>query len=633
MSKGVVNHKKRSTFQGSLDFDAEKLFLMQENLKLAAETISSLKQERDFFKHSSRTYTHEDLSLYPEKLESHEPCNKSSLSSELSTLKSIAKQREKTLEILNKKLKINKINLTRLQETNTKLIKSLSEKEEDIAKYEANIKYLQNSQENLKALNSSLRSENLEKSLKIQEIAQENASLNHLFELTNSTFSEQFKCLADEAGKKLWDKFVSRFQLIRSILTEQQKTIEDLKIQTKNNELVELGQVSKDLKKELKKLKSPVNKRGINSQIQEAAIEFIEIAHSIPGWHNSFKDFFVSPRTVQYLTENCEYGELLLKCFNFLINITPKPSFLKPSLSTQSLNQAESLLAQNCWTQTSDFNSSPRFSKPGVFSQSNSAKLFSNKSTQIKNHSNQDSRPQETDEPQISKEDQRKIFKESKQLFSLIDKQNSRLAKINSQISQLVPSLSDRGKLTYSESSVIINESINSSKEECIGKKHSNKLKTNWDSPVVISIKPGYIYRDREKVKRNYRVTESIQLRTPPKACSPELKPLDDSFYVNSEGENQVIENASPKNEKKRSVWDFSALKIPPKEEEVVETKVEIASKRVISPKIEPIPRRASRSPEAQLNRFKEYSRPKLRKEGMWNSVAEYFSGRYEEDV
>lgn len=92
-------------------------------------------------------------------------------------------------------------------------------------------------------------------------------------------------------------------------------------------------------------------------------------------------------------------------------------------------------------------------------------------------------------------------------------------------------------------------------------------------------------------------------------------------------------EQNSPRKERKRSGWDLSALKIPPKEPQ--ETRIpEIIKKNVVNPKKEEKlleekkKNDSSKSPEADKNRFREYTRPMLREEKCWESVSDFFTGK-----
>lgn len=87
-------------------------------------------------------------------------------------------------------------------------------------------------------------------------------------------------------------------------------------------------------------------------------------------------------------------------------------------------------------------------------------------------------------------------------------------------------------------------------------------------------------------------------------------------------------EKSEIRNKRKRSKWDLSynshaILKIPSKNDS------ETNSKRVDSPDPEKSPQSPrKKSPHSPLQRFDEYSRPKLRQESNWNSVKDYFQSK-----
>lgn len=286
-----------------------------------------------------------------------------------------------------------------------------------------------------------------------------------------------------------------------------------------------------------------------------------------------------------------------------------------------------------------------------------------------------------------------KLFDESQQLLSIIDKQNSRLARINNQISQLVPNKIEMilEKEELSESSNFVEYSKNSHKY-----KNSNpaaktieyengtfnkpeiqisSTSINTSDNVRSVIKKYTDPHDKKKTQEEsnnhkkgafqaYRSEKSVyksgsaKYRSPPKAHPPLERPGEDTKVVHSsversmgdyEGQNrfkgyeqgteyesdemQASANLNPKIEIKRSGLESSALRIPSRDLGMLNDSkgTESPSRRYISPKETDSGRKHTWSPDPSSDRFREYSRPKLRKEDCWHSVADYFSGKPDE--
>lgn len=115
-----------------------------------------------------------------------------------------------------------------------------------------------------------------------------------------------------------------------------------------------------------------------------------------------------------------------------------------------------------------------------------------------------------------------------------------------------------------------------------------------------------------------------------------------DEYYSNSPpGEEDsympgLSDQSSPKKSRKRSGWDFSALRIPSKDPH--ESRIPEISKKNLSPKRETkdLSDKArydrSRSPDPDPDRFRGYTRPILREEKCWESVSEFFGNKAHED-
>ena len=99
------------------------------------------------------------------------------------------------------------------------------------------------------------------------------------------------------------------------------------------------------------------------------------------------------------------------------------------------------------------------------------------------------------------------------------------------------------------------------------------------------------------------------------------------------DGINYYNENSVRKAENKKSGLDLSALRIPQKKTREVRLFSSLAKKSQ-SPRRENFstPDRKmhmrSNSPDFNADRFGEYTRPKLREENCWGSVADFFSGK-----
>ena len=406
--------------------------------------------------------------------------------------------------------------------------------------------------------------------------------------------------------------------------------------------------------------------------------------------------------------------------------------------------KSESSFKQTCWTQTSNMSAksplalselnqskrnkglqttvdksiggfaSPRLSSRGVQSDNASVKsqLISEDSSRYRSYSKEQQRipsksplrrnlktvETSTDKPNVFTESSKssavkeegyiKLFDESHQLLSIIDKQNSRLARINNQISQLVPNNriemilekeepsessnfveyskyshkyknSNPGAKTIEYENGTFNKpevqvsstSINTSDNvRSVVKKYTEPYSEKKSQDQVKSLKKGAFqaYRSEKSVYK----AGSAKYRSPPRAHPPLERPGEDTKVVHSSVERSVGEYGSSNRFKrfeqvveyesdemqasgkgKRSGLESSALRIPSKDLGMLNDSkgTESPGRRYLSPKDLESGRKHTWSPDPSSDRFQEYSRPKLRQEDCWHSVADYFSGKPDE--
>lgn len=646
----------------------DKLNLMQENLTVAADTINALKVEREKLKASLRTVLEENK--YEKESQSsrssmrspqNESLKKQALKEELRNLTKVAMEKDKLILIMEQKINDSRIERAEwkiFNENYSDLKKELTEKNKYIQSLEKRLnedKEKKGENRETAAKNSVIES----LSITVKELNSEKAQWKQLYELLIGLAPEYLERRSSE--KSDWQRFSEIILSLKTQNIENAKVIETLNKKIRENnrsDWSQLQEANKLLKQELNStghLRMTEN-FGLLQEIKEVANMLIDRIHSNSAWHSCFKSRFVCSKRFRNMLENQEFPEGLLKLMKVFVDIldeskslastkityqgfdSPKSSRFKTSPKrfvdqrlleswTQTPNEEKGNLKwKNMQISELEENHYNTFQVPKESSKTeeNYARtLFSplqvNKSIQViqenfnekqvslkkfqasdlkspkslsKDPQNDSKRFYQTPQPKNNlkilntsddlsvklkrpsspkaEEEYLKLIDESQQLLSIIDKQNSRLARINNQISSLVPS--DLGKIHENE------------------EEHSYRLEYSGKSA-----------RNPEILIGKYSDEEILNLD----------------------------QSSSPKNERKRSGWDLSALRIPQKDLDSKRPEIEI--KRAASPKKDlsqvEIKKRNGRStsPDMNSDRFGSYTRPKLREENCWNSVADFF--------
>ena len=712
----------------------DKLNLMQENLAMAAETINALKLERDKLKSSLRTVldenfmeTEEDsnISRCSGRKSQAEARKKQALKEELLKLKKVSIEKDKMIEIMEKKLQDSRIEKSEwriLNEKHTSVKVELEDKKRCVQMLEKKLAEYKNEQKDWRRMsefneqagkNSVIESQ----AMTIKELSHEKAQWKKIYDFLVGLAPEYLdhekymKFKEAETNRYDWQKFTDVIIALRTQNNDKDKIIESLSRKPKGDQLiieksewVQLKEANKLLKHELESavLARKHENYSLYQELRDAASEVIDRMHSNASWHSLFKSKFVCSKRFRSMIENHEFSEALLKTMLLLLDILDEPKsslastkpisvgFDSPK-SSQFKNSPRKMSETHhrleCWTQTpgegnfscksqplrttdleeSRANKGTQYELDSIRSEEKpqiSRKLIFgplqvNKAIQVTNPSmithvsprsiniSEEKPPapslititpqqypknisakdpasvhkihptgpnKRTPQPQTSNfikiikssedlsenltpklkqdsspkadEEYLKLIDESQQLLSIIDKQNSRLAKINTQISQLVPTSAEP-----IESRIENEENLSRSRIE---KHREEGLRHNEDYRFIAG-------KDFER--------------------------------FSDDGDVYGEQSSSPKNGRKRSGWDFSALRIP--EKEPVAKKPEVDIKRAVSPKREishvELKKRHGRSisPDINTDRFKGYTRPMLREEGCWGSVADFFGGHH----
>lgn len=728
--------------------NTEKLEQMQENLKVAANTIDALKTERERLKESLKSA----LRASPAESESDK-----GLKHEVAYWKSQAYEKEKKIEYLEGKVHSSRVDKGEWEEMHSKyaeLRTEMIEKDRYIASLENRLKNDGETELRFELNQRAKDLEDLNSHLKV--LLEEKEQWSQLYDVLVGLAPQYLKTtsLKHANSKTDWQRFLE-------IIVNLHKAAEG----KRNKE---------DFQETAKRLKVDSAYEGEAAffyELKEAVTVISEKLHLIPQWHSFFKHRLLCSKRFRAMIEGHEYPEALLRVLKFLIDIlndtlsgesymkirqlSPKSKFhvSSPNRNNRiegSYDQfktyeeksramtpykSESSFKQTCWTQTSNISAkspmvmselnhsrlnkglqtasdksiggfaSPRLSSKGVQSDSVRSQYISEDSSrqrsvrkdsrQIKSPSRRNLKTVETstDRGNILIESSKssagreegyiKLFDESQQLLSIIDKQNSRLARINNQISQLVPNKIEMilEKEEPSESSNFVEYS-----------KYSHKYKNSNPAAKTIEYENGTFNKpevqvsstsinnsdnvksvikkytepqdkkSQEESKNNkkgayqiYRNEKSGSkvYRSPPRAHPPVERPTEDTKVVHSSVERSMGEfskkvkhafkyesedlqssgTLSPKLERKKSGLESSALRIPSKDYgKLNDSKgTESPSRRYLSPKDIEGARKHNWSPDPSTDRFGEYSRPKLRKEDCWHSVADYFSGKPDE--
>jgi hypothetical protein len=639
----------RQVSPDDLSLSHEKLSMMHDNLRLASDTIGALKSERDRLAQMIRSPEAPNDLKSNQKLK--DSLKKRALKDELVSLRTLAIQKDRTIESLHRKLKDFRNSQGEVQvirESYSKLMFDVGKKEKNIVELEERIKELENLEENYKNIvkvNENLKLEIKNLNGKMQD--QSKIEWKDVFEIINSLFSEHFICnKGAEIGKNDLEVFIQRMKIVRNVLNDYQRP-PDIQKSTKN-EVKELEKINKKLKKEL----DLISKAGTDSntffEIQETAVDLIEMVHSSVSLHSMFKKSFICSKSLHKLIDRHMFDEALLRTLKFSMILMqdlsfscskepvsldyPRPILKATPKSGKSCSKKfsfvedpahDELSKSNCWTQTDSRNHPP--SKPSEsFKSQKSDSQIKNRSIQVPGApvQNLKSHLKPSNSQNFSK-----LLDENHQILSIIDKQNSRLAKINTQISQLVPNASSK------DSSFVVDTSESSSPEVRSFYRLPLNKRTAWDEEESIVVHSDKNMKKKSKGCQMNSLTDSIQLRSPPKAHPPEEQPKLESKHLRSESLRDMLNDFEddprqiidfPRKEKKRSAWDLTAVKVPP----LIEKK----KVKRISPNERKVARKRSKSPEVNSDRFNEYTRPLFRGEGIWNGVGEFFSSITEEN-
>lgn len=499
--------------------NTKNLDLMQNNLKIAAETIEALKQERDRMKFSVKSFN--DQSPLPDSLRKS--------SEEAENLKKILKIKEKNIEKLEKQLrsfKLNQIDTEALADNCEKLKKELVNKEKYIISLEKIIR-------DLKAdlLSQTISIENSDASLidknfienlqkEISDLKNEKNNWSKVYKTAWSLNQDLINSqeLTDTKYKK--SEFVLHaFENLRALIAQKENEIKDLKTKKPKEKIRSLKDYNKTLLNEIDLLRRKTMKPSLLFELTEACTHFIQGVHSSQALYFPFKKHFSSSKSLKDLIESAFHSEALLRLLNFSLEII-QTHFLQPETPEEDSEsfqyfQSQTPKSRVMWKHDQVLETRPRFYSPcsttqGFYQQGyqqsyqpvhspaqvyhnnqvSSLKIIqprrsdklvgsdkSNKSQQtsvdakiqpgvfLRNFRENDEAGNRDLKGTVLKEkiesygqgsgnrveaSQGKgekdegtgfiqIFDESEQLLNIIDKQNSRLARIGNQISQLVP--------------------------------------------------------------------------------------------------------------------------------------------------------------------------------------------------
>ena len=500
--------------------NTRNLDLMQNNLKIAAETIEALRQERDRMKFSVKSFN--------DQIPSPDLLGKSS--EEAENLKRILRAKDKNIEKLEKQLrsfKLNQIDTGALADNCEKLKKELVNKEKLIISLEKIIRDLKTD-----LLSQTLSMENSEASIidksfiekltkEIADLKSEKNNWNKVYK-TVLSLNEELNPLQEIKDKKAkkWELVLHTFEYLRVLITQKENEIKELITKNPKEKLKSLKDYNKSLLNELELLRRKTLKPGLLFELTETCTHFIRSVHSSQALYFPFKKNFSSSKSLKDLIESSSHSEALLKLLNFCLEII-QTHFLQPETPEEDSESFQYFHSQTpksrvMWKHDQVLETRPRFFSPcsttqGFYQQGSqpvhapahinynnqvpsqkitqprrSDKLVgsdkSNKSQQTSvdakiqpgvfsrnfrespNSRNEDLQgnlrrekienygpgPKDASCGNRLEESQGKeekdeaagfiqIFDESEQLLNIIDKQNSRLARIGNQISQLVP--------------------------------------------------------------------------------------------------------------------------------------------------------------------------------------------------
>lgn len=495
--------------------NTRNLDIMQSNLKIAAETIEALRQERDRIKVSVKSIN-DQASLHDSHSKSTE---------EAEELKKFLHIKDKKIEKLEKQVrsfKLQQIDTQSLVDNCEKLKKELIAKEKHIISLEKIIRDLKND-----LVSQTISSENSEVSLINQnlieklhkEISELRNEKNNWLKVhkTASSLNQKLASSKDFNEKKSekWEIVLQTLENLQSEIVKKEEEIQELAMKNPKEKLNSLKEYNKSLKNELENLRRKTLKPGLLFELTELCTHFIQVVHSNQSLYFLFKKNFTSSKSLKDLIESSSHSEALLKLLKFSIEIiqtqfiqpetpeedsdsfqyfqsqTPKnrviwkhepvletrKRFFSPCTSAQGFYQPGYRLVNSPGqTYHNTQIPSPRQTQPGKTdrivgsdtsnkSQQTSvdakiqpgvfSKTFNENIAKEKRDLNGERERNERvglgvcpeadsdvfDGNEDKKDDKGfiQIFDESEQLLNIIDKQNSRLARIGNQISQLVP--------------------------------------------------------------------------------------------------------------------------------------------------------------------------------------------------
>ncbi|CAG9332446.1 unnamed protein product [Blepharisma stoltei] len=259
---------------------------------------------------------------------------------------------------------------------------------------------------------------------------------------------------------------------------------------------------------------------GIVQKIAQYVNYIIDKVHQSPSVYSMFKSRMVGSKKLRELVEKEEFPDILLRMMKFIVDLinyygvrknSPIRNFSSQAnqghVSSSPKLETSKEEATNTHYDCESYYISPSQSKTtsdrSKISHSKSDKLIQTQTENpdLNNYSYSPSRIEKYDAPSYKTEDEySKLIGESQQLLSILDKQNSRLAQLNQQISTAVTPKERIDNEDFSNESPMLNR----------GKWDKNNL--------------GLIKEDDRLVRRRYKNNEKQRSK------SPEPQRLPDRF-------------------------------------------------------------------------------------------------------
>lgn len=666
-----------------------KLNLIQENLSVAAETIQALKLERDKLKDSLKNVLDQknsedsyESSSKPssKKLKSY-MLKKNALKEELENLTKIVKEKDKILENLEGKIQEYRLEKAEWQVVYDKfsaLKLDVADKNRYIQALEKKVKSSRDEADfkNVNFANSDLKLEIASKNIVIDSQSSTIKELNcekkewlRFYEFLIDVAPEYFNYELNSAdlNKKTpdWQKFKEFVLTIRNENREKNKIIESLNRQVKEfiqntskSEWMHLQEANNLLKRDLDSAlykKIPTN-RVMYEEIKENTNLLMEKVHGNAFFLSFFKSRLTGSKKLKKMVENKEFEDILLRLIQFIIDIIDsQKANIEKSRSQYEYENAKSSLSRkkspntienynniSSWTQTVDKNpkkfpfinasdleesksdksiqasieSSTTGSKPAI-SPRNKIPQPINKSIQVPNLTFNSKKP-------IIIEDNYQISpRNSLTRVSSADKINPR----KTSESRIQDNLIIR-KNTSDETSIKIKEISIPKTYDCTPSQRSPRddedyIKLIDESQQLLNI----IYKQNSRLSKiNNQMSHLVPMSNPIPE-DPSVYPGDEEqeyMFQNTEQSDYVSDDNTASHQKKKSGWELSVLKIPQKGPEIRIRRPPTPKKDL---KESESKRRndTTKSPDPNLSRFEEYTRPKFKQEDCWESVADFF--------